>query len=80
MMNTSFPRTESLISQRVSPTENLLRIRFPAGTPSRLQMLSERVGCELPERMKMFLTMIDVSVGDGVGGVGDGVSVGVRYW
>ena len=43
-------------------------------------MLSERVGCELPERMTMFLTMIDVSVGDGVGGVGDGVSVGVRYW
>lgn len=43
-MYTSLPRSESWISHRVSPDENLLRILFNGETPSAVQMRSTNSG------------------------------------
>lgn len=57
MIYTSLPRTESLISHRLSPEENLVRIRSPGAIPRLLQTLSTSSGWEFPPRMTMFLTI-----------------------
>jgi hypothetical protein len=58
-MYTSLPRTESRISHRVSPLENLASTRLDGGTPSIEAMESTKAGWEVPERRTMLRTILD---------------------
>lgn len=58
-MKTSLPRTESLISQRLSPTENFDRMRSHGFSPRLLQTLLRSSGWELPPRTMILRTIVN---------------------
>jgi len=51
MMNTSMPRTFSLISTLVSPSLKVATLAFPRETPRFLQIFPARSRLELPEKI-----------------------------
>ena len=57
-MKTSFSRTDSPTSTRVSPTLNLERWMFAGGMPRCVQMVSTRPGWEEPEKRTRLRTIV----------------------
>ena len=52
---TSEPRTDSPMDTEISPSEKVLTLALPSGRPRADAICMARAGCELPQKILMFL-------------------------